>query len=153
MPTLAEIRGAIKTRLQGVAAVGKVNDYERFAARDKEFQDLYKDAASGQIRGWNLHRQAKIETSGAVGRNVIVNRWTLRGFMALNDAAASAITFDNLVEAVCDAFRADETLGGVVASTVTENAAGIQVEESVPVMFAGVLCHSARLTLNTMHYL
>jgi hypothetical protein len=33
-----------------------------------------------------------------------------------------------------------------------EGDAGVQVPESGPVMFAGVLCHAARLTLATRHY-
>ena len=39
MATLAQISGAIKTKLAAVVGVGKVHDYERFAARKKDFQD------------------------------------------------------------------------------------------------------------------
>ncbi|MCP4700274.1 MAG: hypothetical protein GY862_25995 [Gammaproteobacteria bacterium] len=44
-----------------------------------------------------------------------------------------------------------QTLGGVVCSTVDDSQAGIQIVDSMPVMFAGVLCHSAKLKLNTWH--
>jgi hypothetical protein len=83
----------------------------------------------------------------------VLNKWRISGFLSLDDANQSEIVFDNLVEAVCDAFRADETLGGLIAGTVMDNpnVAGIQVEDSGPVMFAGVLCHSARLVLYTWH--
>jgi hypothetical protein len=88
-----------------------------------------------------------------LGSYNVLNRWRISGFMSLEDSSASEIVFDNLVEAVCDAFRSDETLGGLIAGTVMDspNVAGIQVEDSGPVMFAGVLCHSARLVLYTWH--
>jgi hypothetical protein len=152
MPTrLDQIRAAIAAKIAAVPDAGKVHEYERFAKGAKDFAALYQH--NGQIRGWNIRRLTKAEKSPVIGKYNVINKWRISGFMSLEDATASEIVFDNLVEAVCDAFRTDETLGGVVASTVLESpdVAGIQVEDSGPVMFAGVLCHSARLVLYTWH--
>lgn len=155
MSTLAQIRAAIAAKLRAVTDIGQVHDWERYAAQQGDFRGLYTTEIGGvkQVRGWHLRRIATSETSPAVGRNVVTHEWEIRGFCALDDARQTETVFDTLIEAVRDAFRLDETLGGVVASTVTEEIAGAQVEESLPVLFAGVLCHSVRLRLATRHYL
>lgn len=151
MPTVQEIRDAIKTTMNGVAGIGIVHGYERYSKEQADFQTLFVTAAV--LKGWTIRRTAKREISPARGRNNIENIWAIRGFMGFDDANASEQAFDDLIEDIGDAFRADETLGAVVSSTVVDGLAGIQLESSEPVMFAGVLCHSARLRLGTRHYL
>jgi hypothetical protein len=103
---------------------------------------------------WDSHEcECREERSGAVGRHAVIARWALRGYMALDDSAASEKTFDDLVEALIAAFRADDSLGGVVDSCIIGDIAGLQLDEAGPVMLAGVLCHGARLTLRTRWYL
>lgn len=151
MPTLDDIRNAIVTTIATVPNIGHVHGFERFAKAEKDFRTLYE--SGGKILGWNVRRISKTETSGAIGRWSVTNKWLIKGFMGLDDSGNSEPIFDRLIEAIGDAFRIDETLGGVVDSTVLENpnVAGIQVEDAGPVMFAGVLCHSARLALFTRH--
>ena len=151
MPTLGEIRDAIANKIAAVPNVGKVHNYERWTKAEKDFRGFYE--YDQRILGWNVRRVSKAETSDALGRWNITNQWMIKGFLSLDDAAGSELIFDNLIEAIGDAFRTDETLGGVVDSTVLENpnVAGIQVEDSGPVTFAGVLCHSVRLALFTRH--
>lgn len=150
MTTIAQVRAAIVGVMSGVAGIGRVHGYERYAKREAAFKDLF--ASGGQIRGWVVRRVATAEDSPAVGRYTITHRWQVRGYMSLDDEAASETAFDDLLEAVRDAFRADETLGGVVASINVGEVAGLQVDDSGPVMFAGVLCHAVRCTLLTRHY-
>lgn len=154
MSSLASIRAAIVARLGAVANVGRVHDYQRYSANAAGFTALYGATIAGtaQIRGWWVSRVATRETSEARGRYVIVHTWRITGYMSLDDAAASEKTFDALLEAVRDAFRADDNLGGVVDATVIDEGAGLQVDEQAPVIFAGVLCHAARCTLYTRHY-
>lgn len=152
MTTLTQIRDAIAAKVATVAAIGQVHKYERFAKGEKDFRLLYE--FNGQIRGWNIRRLTRAENSRMMGESDVINRWQIRGFMSMADADASELVFDGLVEDLCAAFRADETLGGLIASTVMptmNNLAGLQEEDSGPVMFAGVLCHSARLVLYTWH--
>jgi len=151
MATLAQIRAAIKTTLEGVAGIGQVHDYERFAKSRDTFRSFYLDGATGQIRGWFIRWVGQRVTSPAAGRYVVVNRWQIRGYMSLDDSAGTEKTFNDLVEAAVLAFRADETLGGVVDSIVVGDTAGPQVEDAGPVDLAGVLCHGGRLALATRH--
>ena len=58
---------------------------------------------------------------------------------------------DALVDAIAEAFELDPSLGGRVRVRQQADPAGITLEEATPVMFAGVLCHAARLRLVTEH--
>jgi len=160
MPTLTQIRDAIHGKLSGVSGMGVVHKYERYAKEASALALLYYTGAAGsrRLHGWFIRRRAKRVTSPAEGRLAVVNEWMLRGYMSLDDADATELTFDALTEAIGAAFAADETLGGVVSATVigddngADGVAGVQVEDSGPVLFAGVLCHSARLKVFTRHY-
>lgn len=151
MPTIDQIRTAIAAKISAVPDAGKVHSFERFAKSEKDFRAMYE--FNGQVRGWNVRRIGRVEKSPAVSLNSVVNKWRISGFMSLSDAEQSELVFDRLIEAMTDAFIADESLGGVVLSTTPEGqeTAGLQLEDSGPVMFAGVLCHSARLILYTWH--
>lgn len=157
MSTLAEKRAAIAATISGVANTGQVHDYERYAKAEGEFRALYQAdiGASKSLRGWFVRRVATREVSVAVGVGMEVIGWRITGYLAIDDAAASEKTFDDLIEALRAAFRTDPTLGGVVADLydLTQSADsapyGLQVEESGPVLFAGVLCHRAVLGLVT----
>lgn len=151
MPTISQIRDAIAGKIAAVPGSGVVHGFQRYAKREADFRQLYEDA--GTIRGWYVRRTGTDESSGALGRTTVVHRWRVQGYRALDDATQSERDFDELVETVRDAFRADETLGGVVATTVVGEQAGLQVEDSGPVMFAGVLSHGVRCALLTRHYL
>lgn len=149
MSSLAAIRDAIAARLSTVTDIGRVHTYERYASNKTAFRAFYEH--NGQIRGWFIRRLR----TRAIGDNEIdafgfdYHTWQLRGFMSLDDSAATEVTFDTLIEAVRTAFRADPTLGGVVASLQQGAEVGIQVAETGPVMLAGVLCHACRLELTT----
>lgn len=151
------IRGAIVTRMQSVANIGVVNDYERYTQAMSELKTLYAATISGspQLRGWHVRRVSAREVFVDSGRYSVHTRWALRGFMAIADANATEKTFDDLIEAACDAFRADDTLGGAVLSCIDPESGecGLQLAEHRPVLFAGVLCHNAILNLHTQHLL
>jgi len=152
---VATIRAAIKTRLLAVANIGKVNDYERYAGQmsDLKAQYVATIAGSDQLRGWHIRRLDYKEIFVDVGRWVCHTHWRVRGFMALNDANASEKVFDDLIEAACDAFRADDTLGGTVLTCIDPDSSesGLALAASQPVLFAGVLCHHADGRLYTQH--
>lgn len=153
MATLAQIRAAIKAKLAGVANIGVVHDYERFAARENDFQALYKDVPSGRLLGWNFSRASTAELDLNNREVRRIHSWSIRGLMSMDDADASEKLFDTLVESVATAFRADPTLGGLCDANKNLDQdfgpSGIQIDATEPVMFAGILCHRARLTLIT----
>lgn len=138
------IRAAIVGRLQQVAGIGLVHGYERYAKSDKDFRDLYLQ--DGQLLGWHVRRIGRRED---VGSNDVFTDWEIRGFMALQDAGASELIFDDLYDAICDAWRADPTLGKAVSAPKAGADVVPAMQDSGPVMFAGVLCHSMRLKLTT----
>lgn len=152
MSALSDIRAAIVAALGEVPNIGAVHAYERFASNEKAFRELY--ARNGKLLGWHVRRVSARESGGVMGVNQVVTQWRIGGLMALDDAGQSEIAMDNLVEAARDRFRPDETLGGVVVllgdlARGEEAEIGIQVEESGPAMFCGVLCHAVRLGLVT----
>ncbi|MDA8107567.1 MAG: hypothetical protein M0015_02930 [Betaproteobacteria bacterium] len=158
MPTLDQIRTKIAEKIFAVAPTIAVHDYERYTKNMSDLAAMYKsedvlDANAARLNGYHVRRVATAEDEPMVGaKKEVTHTWEIRGFMALDDADATEKLFDNQVEAIRDTFREDDTLGGLVATTVVGNAAGVQVLESVPVVFAGVLSHSAKLRLFTRHY-
>ncbi|MBF0093989.1 MAG: hypothetical protein HQL34_05530 [Alphaproteobacteria bacterium] len=150
MTTLSQVRAAIVAKLLSVPGVGQVHDHQPFLKTEAKLRELY--VANGLLLGWHVRRIGTRETSPSVGRFVERHLWLIQGVMAFDDSGASELAFDGLIEAIRAAFRADETLSGLVGGTADQEVAGIQVEDSLPVMFCGVLCHSARLTLTTTLY-
>lgn len=156
MATVAQIRAAIKVKLLTIAGIGQVHDFERYAKDQAEFEKLYRtEVAADQFRilGWNFYR----ETTGEFDLNVTevrrLHSWRITGYMSWSDEDGTAKLFDDLVELIAAAFRTDRTLGGV-ADDIKDldnefGPSGMQVEGIEPVMFAGVLCHRARLRLVT----
>jgi hypothetical protein len=157
MTVEADVRAAIKTKMLTVANIGTVNDYERYSDQMSKLTLQYVASISGhdQLLGWHIRRVSKREIFVDTGRWSIHNRWRIRGFMALDDAAATEKTFDALLVALDTAFRADDSLGSVVLSCIDPESgeAGLQLVDSKPVLFAGVLCHSAEIGLHTQHLL
>ncbi len=161
-PTIDEIRAKIAEMMFAAAPAIAVHDYERYSKNMSDLAAMYKsadplDADAARLNGWHVRRITTTETEPAsAGPKVITHAWEMRGFMALDDADASEKVFDNQIETIRAAFRDDETLGGLISTTVldqgSDTVAGVQVIESAPVLFAGVLSHSARLRLFTRHY-
>jgi len=151
--TAADIREAIAATLRAIPSIGMVQDYERYAKAMDQLKALY--VADGQLRGWFIRREKLTEQGKIQPSSVEYTRWRIQGLMAIDDEAKSELTFDSLVEAVRTGFRRNDTLNGTVAqcSLPDGSASGIQIDDAGPVMFAGVLCHGARLSLNTVRYL
>lgn len=144
-------RAAIVAAMQAVPGMGAVHDRERYASQAASLRALYvvQTETGEQLHGWYVRRLAfRVERNGAGLRRVFTT-WQLRGFMALQDEAGSELAFDAVIDAVRAAFDADPTIGGAVQSTLFEKEVGAQLTASGPVMFAGVLCHAADMTLTT----
>jgi len=149
MPTATEIRDAIVAKLQTVAGIGVVHGFERYAEQVPKFKDLY--VQGGKVNGWLVRRASWRREPFSNERRMVITRWQIRGYASLVDAEQSELAFDLVLDHIADAFDADETLGDLLYASDADNLAGIQLEDSGPVMFAGVLCHSARLALTTVH--
>lgn len=150
--SLLAIRTAIRDVVAAVANTGVVHTYERYAKDMAALKALYQTAPNGPLCGWYVRRENTREVGIAIPRYVEVVQWRLQGFMALDDSAASELVFDDSIEGIRDAFRADTHLGGLVTKLGVLGATaerGVQLDDAGPVMFAGVLCHAARIRLTT----
>lgn len=145
--TIGTIRAAIAARISAVPDVGNVQAFERYTAKLDQLRAFY--AAGAGIRGWLITRVSTRERPDTSNTRRAIHRWSIRGYCSLVDGEASELEFSNLVEAVRAAFRWDDTLGDVCETTIVDDRAGLQLDDFGPVMFAGVLCHGARLSLDT----
>lgn len=144
------IRAAMVTLLQGVPSIGIVHSYERYADKQADFRALY--TSGGTLLGWFVSRTGWRYARTASGRLLVTTRWQITGFLGLEDATASELVMQGLVETICAAWSADPTMGGIIRGLPIEGSAGIEVAAIEPVMFASVLCHRARIELITQHY-
>jgi len=148
----AAIRAAIVAKLNAIPGIGTVNAYQRYADDMRDLEAMYVD--DGVLHGWFVRRLTVKEEAHSRGRNVETTQWLVHGYMAINDAAQSELAFDALLDAVRDAFRYWPPLPGLgLLSDLDGGQAGIAVTESAPVLFAGVLCHSASCLLVTRRHL
>lgn len=153
MPTLDQIRTAIKTKIETVANVGQVHKYERLARTPAAFAALYHFGAPPRILGWYIRRVRTREVFEDTGRWSVFHYWRIGGFMGIEDADATEQLFDMKIEEIRAAFRTDDDLAGLTFSSIDpgNREAGIQVIDHKPVLFAGALCHHALLGLMTQH--
>jgi hypothetical protein len=143
------IRTEIYNIVSAVTNVGKVFDYERWAAEWTTFINFFKTTIGNvdQIRGWEIGRRAAPENVVTLGRNLRDHIFVIRGYMAVNDEAATEKTFNTLIEAISDAFR-----GNLELNDTAESHDFLQAEIIEHRRFGGVLCHYAELVL-TAHEL
>lgn len=159
MSQVATIRSALLALVLAVPGIGVAHAYERYTREEGKFRELFTYKAAGvptQVRGWWLRRASTEERTLGIGRTLAIHTWQIRGYMSLNDEDASELAFHELVELLRDAWRADPTLGGVCEQSPLQdggNTDGVQVLDMAPVLFCGVLCHSAALELKTWSYL
>lgn len=154
MSAAADIRAAIVATMQTVPAIGVVQDRERYAKDMPGLKAMYQASGLG-LRGWFVRRIGIVETDRVQPRSVEYLRWRIQGVMAFDDANASELVFDGLIEQLRDAFRANDTLGGLVAQCALAGGkeAGLQLDDAGPVSFAGVVCHGARCSLITQRFI
>jgi hypothetical protein len=148
----ATTRAAIVAALRAVPGIGAVHDHEPYANQNTTLRALYvvQTDDGEQLRGWYVRRVSFRVLRNGGGLPRVFTTWQIRGFMALAEEAGSELAFDALVDAVRGAFDADPSMSGAVLSTLSaDGEVGAQLSASGPVMFAGVLCHAADLTLTT----
>lgn len=147
MDKYLEIIADVKAKLEEIANVGKVYDYERRANTDAEFIALFKDA-SGKILGWEITRKTVTEhIGGAYFRH---HQLLLQGYRGLQDGIGSSKDFQVLVDTICTKFRGAQSPGGSTwdyRDGDNPNNAPAQVPVIDDRMFGNVLCHYAQITL------
>lgn len=144
MSTTADIRNAIVAKLAAIAGIGQVHDYERYAVQQSKMKELFE--YNGRILGWVVRRGGLKKAAIADAIFSVRSQWQVRGYMSLDDAAQTEILFDALVDLVQATLANDPTFG--IASWVPDYELKAELE---PVMFCGVLCHSAIISFDTVH--
>lgn len=145
----AAIRARLNTIVSGVANIGLVYDYERFTNDWSTYLSLFKTTigAVDLIRGWTIGYSGfgvppSPQEFGY--RFARYHHWKIRGYLGLDDSAASEKTAGALAEAVCDAIDGDATLNG--ASYYETTPAVIDVFEQR--LFGTVLCHYVEIAVS-----
>ena len=143
------VRAALVDALNEVPNIGIVHAYERYSNTLTELAALYM---TGEVLlGWFVTRGQVVQLAPFAGRRVEQTTWHFTGYRGFVDATATELEFDALVDNIRLRFRTAETFGGAVPWI--DDKAGIQVDETSKVLFAGILCHCAKLSLPTTRYL
>ena len=152
--SLSAIREQIKVILAGVAGIGVIHDYERWAADYGTLMNLFKDS-EGRINACifaQKKRQEKYVVMGAPDKNRVFG---ITFIMGLKDSEATGILFEDLLERAVDAFRGNDDLNGACLTCSPEwgevaDLSGLQIGLIEPRMFGGVLCHYAEAILGVV---
>jgi len=141
------IRTLVYTAVNGVSNVGKVYDYERWAAEWADVLALFSTRISGvnQIRGFNVaYRGFTASRDPQFARFVQhTHRFQVQGYMGISDDNSTEKTFSTLAEAVAAAIDADSTLHG--SNYITTTPASLDTLE--PRWFGSTLCHYAEINV------
>lgn len=142
--SLKEIREQAAAILASVPGVGVVHEYQRYATSWDRFMELFRhENADGdrEINGWCITRTRTEEPHSTASHNQRTHTFLIRGFYGLQDGAGSELVFQDVIERICDAFRAEYSLNGTANDT-----SPIQVEEVGADMMGNVLCHYCELS-------
>ena len=139
----ADINAEIVDTLEDVSGIGVVHAYERTSRSPAKYLELMRDT-DGAVNGWTVRRRAT--ASMRYDSNIIIrdtHRFEISGIYGpVNDSSASESTFQALVDAIKDAFKADYTLNGKC-----EQIGQIQIEDVDFIEFSDTLYHVAVLSL------
>lgn len=134
--------------LGGVTGIGEVHLTQRLSRDWSTF--ILQFTKDGVLNGWTVTRRATSEeylTNREAERR---HQFVIRGFYGVqeDEVQHSEDTFQDLVEAVCDAFRADYDLNGTC-----EIHGPIQVRVVDYRMFGGAFVHYAELEVTAQELL
>ena len=145
--SLETIRQAVANMLAEVDGIGVIHQYQRFAAEAPAFLAFFQPVPDGPINGWVITRVRTVTETASSTHEVRRHDFAIRGYYGLQDASASELTFQALVESICAKFREDQTLEGTAQFSEP-----VQVELVDLRMFGGVLCHVAELKLTAEEF-
>ena len=141
------IREQIFEIISTVPSIGRVYDYERWTSDWGKFLELFKDPATGTIRGWEISRSGvEVKFLSRIEEEA-THRFTVKGYLGLQDATATEKIFNGLIEAIRTAFRGNVTLNGVAELVEPVSVSTIEIRT-----FGSVLCHYCELQLLVTEY-
>lgn len=143
--SLSTIRAAIKTELESISNVGKVQDYRRHHIDWDKIISSFVDG--GKVNAWIIEWRDAAGDKIAVGSLVVERRHTFRlfGLYSLKDLTESAKTFEDIVEEVMDQF---DKLDNQTLTTGVRWFVPSRLQSIDEGLFAGILCHRAEVILS-----
>jgi hypothetical protein len=145
----ALIRAQIKTILETASGIGAVYDYERYARSLGDYFALMTKTGQTTVNGWIIHRERTVSapiTLGIKGQIERIHTFRIAGLYEMDDSAGSEKTFQGILDAIFEAFRANPTLN----ATATRHDQ-IQIDDVTVCIedeYGGNLYHVAECTLN-----
>lgn len=138
------IRAEIAGLLGSITNIGKVYDYERWAADWAVFINLFKTRINNvdQIRGWEIGRKAAQAQYDSNAEELTTHQFVIRGYMGVKDSDATEKVFTALIEAVRAKFRFNFRL-----NNLCEHAGPVSADLVDTRTFGSVLCHYCELSL------
>lgn len=152
------VRAAIKTIVDSVTDVGLVYDYERWQSTWSAYLTLFKTTINGtdQIRAWTIacsgftQERVEFRTEGKAGI-LRIYQFIVRGYLGLDDSAATEKTAIALAEDVIEALDDADTIRPPTAGYYDAQPAQLQTFELR--MFGDVLCHFAEIGVVIQEFL
>lgn len=103
------ICAALQARLETVPQIGVVTGWEPLANTRAEFETYFKAPTLAYVLGWSITRESTAVGPYTMGKNLQLHQLVIRGYRALDNAAATEREFQDLIEAVTAALRLEET--------------------------------------------
>jgi len=137
---LKDLRDRFKAKLAAVEGVGVVHDYQRWSNEWGKFLDHFKDA-DGKINGCCFTRSATPSERVVMPYLDRNHTFLIRYYYGLNDADATELFFQDLLEDIQDAFDSEYNWDDYAV-----NSGPMQITVVDNRVFGSVLCHYAELT-------
>ena len=135
------IRAEIKARLDALGTgMGRVHDYLRWATDPTTFLKQFQDPKTRKVFGWEIERTGfSTESATVIGRWKLIHRFVIRGYYALEDAAATEKTVNALADIIIYNLLRNR-LSGTQKNQYPEGTITTRI-------FGNVLCHVVEIRL------
>jgi hypothetical protein len=109
-----DIRDEIVSTLQGVAGIGQVYTYLPDVKTEEDVVSKFKNPATGDIRFWVVRRRSGADNRDRqpLTQSVRRHHFRIQGYLSYQDSPAGEEEFQDLVDAVVEAFAPKITMGG-----------------------------------------
>ncbi|MDP3224281.1 MAG: hypothetical protein Q8M96_14215, partial [Rubrivivax sp.] len=92
--SVATHRAALVALLHSVPDIGRVHEFQRYSREESVFRSLYIYDAPPMLphlRGWLVSHTDQERRTLGIGRVLIKNAWTVRGYLVFNDEHRSEL--------------------------------------------------------------
>lgn len=141
------IREQLRLRLETISSVGVVNDYPRNNIKHEDIESNF--FANGKLNAWNL-RWNNARGTKETGNSLFVSRRhsvIITGYYGIEDAVASAKTFEDIIEDVMNEFDKSHDVDTATGSTQARFYEACSLNINDEFMFSNWLVHRCEIEL------